>query len=109
MGTRDLPLHPKDAFESGQFNKVPLLIGNNKDEGVTFTDAAFHGQEAHKLIEVPAILSKMFSFEDQLKIRDHYPLWLDSGKNLSADDILSGECFLSFSSSPGKDSFSAKC
>jgi carboxylesterase type B len=29
-----LPIDPLQAFEKGSFNDVPLMIGNNKDEGI---------------------------------------------------------------------------
>ena len=33
-----LPLHPRDAFERGQFQTVPVVDGTNRDEGRLFLD-----------------------------------------------------------------------
>ena len=45
-----LPGDPETLFRSGQFNQVPLIIGNTDAEGILLADPIFGG--AH----VPAIL-----------------------------------------------------
>lgn len=88
IGTADLPTHPLRAFEEGKFNKVPLLIGQNQDEGAVFVDASL-GAHPTKLGEVEAVLAKTFTPELSLQIRNQYPLWRHGGAKSSASDLLS--------------------
>ena len=46
-GGSDLPLMPKDAFASGRFNRVPVIIGNVRNEGRAFV------YEANDLVRQP--------------------------------------------------------
>ena len=88
IGTADLPTHPLRALEEGKFNKVPLLIGQNQDEGAVFVDASL-GAHPTKLGEVEAVLAKTFTPELSLQIRNQYPLWRHGGAKSSASDVLS--------------------
>jgi carboxylesterase type B len=36
-GGRDLPVSPLQAIESGHYNRVPILMGDNRDEGRAFS------------------------------------------------------------------------
>ncbi|QDZ18453.1 carboxylesterase [Chloropicon primus] len=97
LNTTDLPLHPVDAFESGKFNQVPLLIGNNHDEGVTFVDMVFsHGANlatSDAIVEVPMMEDVAFSPLVQPEIQKYYPLGLDSDdENVTAREILNEIC-----------------
>lgn len=87
INTQDVPLSPLEAFEKGEFNKVPLIMGNNADEGDLFVDTVFGSSKVDKLVEMPAMLSVVFGLEDGLKIRNLYPLF---GKTSgSSREILS--------------------
>ncbi|MQW74521.1 carboxylesterase family protein [Nocardioides sp. dk4132] len=46
-GGSDLPLLPKDAFASGRFNRVPVIIGNVRNEGRAFV------YEANDMVRQP--------------------------------------------------------
>lgn len=96
LNTTDLPMHPVDAFESGKFNHVPLLIGTNHDEGLTFVDMAFsHGANLNTsdaIVEVPMMEDVVFSPLVQPDIQKQYPLGLDSDEKVSAREILNELC-----------------
>jgi carboxylesterase type B len=96
INTKDVPLSPLDAFTKGKFNKVPLLIGNNADEGDLFVGLLF-GENAtvNKAFELPTILSLAFGLENSLKIRKLYPVFGEhTGKetlaNITTDYFFTG-------------------
>ena len=85
VGTRDVPQHPLDAFKSGDFNRVPTIIGNNADEGTLFVSLLFGNKNVSKFLEAPAVISGFFGLEESMDIRNYYPV---HGKE-SAKDTLS--------------------
>merc|ERR1712057_120062 len=96
INTKDVPLSPLEAFKKGKFNKVPLLMGNNRDEGDLFVGLLF-GENAtvNKAFELPTILRLAFGLENSLKIRKLYPVFGDgTGKetlaNITTDYFFTG-------------------
>ena len=49
VGGDELPINPQRAVATGAFNRVPVLIGDNRDEGRTFTqDVAFFDSHRYR-------------------------------------------------------------
>jgi len=95
INTANVPLSPLEAFQKGSFNKVPLLIGNNQDEGDLFVGLLFGDDTVNKAVELPTILSLAFGLENSMKIRKLYPvLGKATGKetlaNITTDYFFTG-------------------
>jgi carboxylesterase type B len=52
-GGPDLPVSPLQAIESGHYNRVPILMGDNRDEGRAFTAgyAGYTSQQYTQLVD----------------------------------------------------------
>lgn len=66
----EIPDQPRDLYWRGELNRVPLLIGVNKDEGWPFVDRSFPtGLSAS---DYTAVVIREFGF-DALAILERYP------------------------------------
>jgi para-nitrobenzyl esterase len=66
----ELPDQPRELYRRGQFTRVPLIIGVNKDEGWPFVDRSFPtGLSAS---DYAAVVTREFAF-DGLAILERYP------------------------------------
>ena len=80
---------------------MPLLIGNNKNEGTVFVDATFsHGGDfaglgGDGLAEIPALLTMIFNFTVKDEVLQHYPLHLDANETQAGGDRETGTEVLS--------------
>lgn len=74
INTKEVPLHPLKAFQEGKFNKVPIIIGNNAEEGTLFVDVVF-GEKSISKLEYPTVLKLVFGANDTHKILKTYPIW----------------------------------
>lgn len=70
-----LPMHPSDAYRTGQFNKVPLVNGSTRDEGRFFV-ALPELMSGKSLTEAdyPAWIEQMYGSALSEKVLREYPL-----------------------------------
>jgi para-nitrobenzyl esterase len=68
-GTEFLPMQPRAAFDAGQINKVPYILGSNTDEGTLFTLTAtnVNNQDAYRT----ALKGRYPAIADQVEMQ--YP------------------------------------
>lgn len=66
-----IPDEPLELFARGEFTKVPMIIGNNQNEGVFFVPQASTAQEVITFMNdnYPGLTS-----DDDAKIAEYYPL-----------------------------------
>ena len=65
-----VPDQPRELYRRGEFNRVPLIIGVNKDEGWIYADRSF--PEGLSASDYAAVVTHEFGF-DALAILDRYP------------------------------------
>ena len=85
-GTPQLPLHPYEAFRTGNFNRVPLVIGQNSEEGRLFVFEGI-GEHAFDAVEYAAAMDILFG-SDTIKVFEKYPVFAgQTGKETLIDVI----------------------
>lgn len=86
VGTEDVPLPPLQAFQEGKFNKVPLIIGNNEDEGALFVNIVFDKNKSLSKVLDQTVITTFFGPKESQAIRDEYDVFGDA---TDSRDVLS--------------------
>ena len=73
--TATLPGTFRDAFESGKFNRVPLLIGNNRDEWRwPIARTEINSGKQLTADQYPAALAAFYGVQNALRVQVEYPI-----------------------------------
>lgn len=91
-GDAVLPLEPWAAYRDGQFMKVPVLIGGNRDEGTLFT-AYLAGQDQAMSTPLYWGLITVLNIKQALTILRQYPATAQATTGLSAAAVVTDGLF----------------
>lgn len=79
IGTNELPYQPLHALTSGQFEKVPILLGSNRDEGFAFVYAI--SPDPISTLTYEADIMGIFGILHGAKIISYYPVPKNESKD----------------------------
>lgn len=80
-----IPMQPLQAFLSGKFTKVPMMLGTDKEEGIQFVRQLF--DKPIRKFEYRALLDLVFGFNNSAALVKMYPV--PDNETSDVRDVLS--------------------